>query len=145
MGSNQYRTVNWSSGQLLDEDTLNQLTQNQEFIKAESTDGLFTTASGIAVSQGLKIYGGRRTIGASTQSSIHVTVGFKRLFSTTCSPIVVTQILSTGQNQFHTVVRGVTQITPTHEGFIANIRTTRIEKGATKINKIYLDWFAMGF
>lgn len=143
--ANQYKPVSFTASQLLDEDTLNQISNNQEYLRAESVDGLYVNGSGVTVGTGVKILGGRRTIAASTQSSIHVTVGFKRFFSTTCSPVIVTQILSTGQNQFHTVVRGVSTNMPTHEGFIANIRTTRIEKGATKINKIYLDWIALGF
>lgn len=144
MANSSFTPVTFTGGQILDEDSLQQLSNNVKNVRDESTDGVYSHLSGSTTSTGLKFLTGRIVVPQQHRSTIDVRVPFIRFFSTTSSPNVFTSITSSGQNDFNMVIRGIGQIHPSHQGFIANIKTANV-KSNVKFNKFYLNWVAFGF
>lgn len=146
MVSKNFTPVNWSNGQLIDEDSLDQINNNEVYLRDRSVQGKYMFDWGASVDQGIKVMAGRIYIPAQNVEVVYGTVGFPQLFTPDIQPIVVTNILSPGQNKFMHIVYGIGTYFPDHRGFQfkINVRAGQSDNQVFS-NPIYLQYHALGY
>jgi hypothetical protein len=143
--SKQFIPISFSPGQLLDEDTLDQMVANEQFLRDQSVDGKVTTEWGSIWDTGIKMLCGRAMIPAQSASVVYGTVGFTSMFTPGSQPVIATGITSVAGNKFMHVIRGIGQVMPDHRGFQYQLNVRGVGDDNSSIgNTIYLNWIAMG-
>jgi hypothetical protein len=148
MASTDYVAVSWNPGQLVDEDTLDQMNNNITYLKNQMIDGKYTQLNGGLVDINLKMLCGRNIITARKSATATITVNFASMFSSTCTPIVTTSLVSPSQDRIFTIVNGIGQLHPSNHGFQVTVDaalTTGADTGGTIAKDLYINWIAMGF
>lgn len=146
MASNEFVAVNWAPGQLLDEDTLDQMNSNINYIKRQSVDGAYMHLNNGVTTQGIKILCGRRQITPRKADTAVVRIGFAKMFTPGISPVITTSITSPGQTHIFHVINGIGRLQPNHQGFECKVNVAADAKKKDTIAKsLYVNWIAMGY
>jgi len=143
----QFIPISFSPGQLLDEDTLDQMAANELFLRDASVDGKYVNEYGAIVDNNIKLMCGMTIIPPQNVSVVYGTVAFPAMFTPgVMGPTIATSILSPGQNKFMHVVYGIGQYYPDHRGFQfkINVRAGQ-DDNAIFSDTIMLQWIAMGY
>jgi len=143
--SKQFVPVNFSTGQLLDEDTLNQMNNNAVYLRDQAVDGKYTADWGGVWDTNIKLMCGRIYIPQGSPRVVYGTVAFTSLFSPGAQPVITTSILAQGAKYEHSVY-GIGQYFPDHRGFQFKIKIGKAYSNSTVFSEpVYLMWQAMGF
>lgn len=149
MATKQFVPVNFSTGQLLDEDSLDQLNNNTVALRDQSVDGKFFDGAGILVDTGIKMLGGRIFIPAQPSLDVvYGTVAFPSLFTPGCLPAVATGIMCPDQmNKFMHVHFGIGYPYADHRGFgfKINVRSPAANSNDTFTSNLWLQYVAVGY
>lgn len=86
--SNDFIAVNWNSNQLIDEDSLDQINNNINWLKNNSLTGQYQTATGYPLSTGLKILAGKTTVPGQGTTDIYADIYFAKAFTQGSSPVI---------------------------------------------------------
>lgn len=145
--SKQFTPVNFSQGQLLDTDTLNQLNSNDVFVRDQMVDGRYQGDWGFTVDTGLKIFGGRIPFASPGNSTTMVvgTVAFPALFSANCQPIIATSIMCAAPPIYEHAVFGIGTFFPDHRGFQFKVRINKAYPNQIMNDLAYLQYICMGY
>jgi hypothetical protein len=140
--STEFIAVNWNANQLIDEDSLDQINNNVNWLKNNSLTGSYQTATGYPISQGLKILTGKSTIPGQGQIDLYQDVYFAKSFTPNSSPVV------TATAWCHTHISPLNifgldgSSTIDHRGF--RVHMYSVVNGAYTVNPI-INWIAIGY
>jgi hypothetical protein len=146
MASTQFVAVGWQPNQLLDEDSLDALSNNLIYLRDEMVDGTYTNLNGAVVSTGLKLLCGRAIItGGRNTDTATIRVNFASVFTAGTNPVVTTSITSANKVQVFSVINGIGQFHPDHQGFECKVQLDYDSKKKDKIkSQLCVNWIAMG-
>ena len=146
MAGKEFVAVNWNQGQLIDEDTLDQINSNITYLRNQMVDGRYMHLNNGVVDLGLKMLCGRAIITPKKSDTAVVRVAFAKIFTPNSVPVVTTSITSPGQVHFFSVISGIGQTHPNHQGFECKVNLAAEHKKNDKITKpIFINWIAMGY
>lgn len=145
VSGNKVTPVNFSQGQLLDTDTLAQLSANDSILNAQMVDGRYQGDWGFTVDTGLKLFAGRIQMGNNTGRQVVGTVAFPALFSANCQPIITTSILCATAPVYEHTVYGIGTYYPDHRGFQFKVRISDAYPKQTFKDLVYLQYICLGY
>lgn len=145
MPSKYFTAVNWSPGQLIDEDSLDQMNNNEVFLRDQMVDGKYMFDWGGQVDTGVKILCGRVYIPPQNVQVTYGTVGFPQLFTPQSQPIVTATILSQEQCAHEYIVHGIGTYFPDHRGFQFKLKISNAYPKKTLDQPLYFQYIAMGY
>lgn len=143
--SKQFTPVNFSQGQLLDTDTLNQLNANDTFVRDQMVDGRYQGDWGFTVDTGLKLFGGRIRVGGINGRVVVGTVAFPALFSANCQPIITTSLICPTPPVYEHAVFGIGTYFPDHRGFQFKVRIGGAYPNQVFNDLVYLQYICLGY
>lgn len=146
MASTEFVAVGWQPNQLIDEDSLDTISNNLLFLRNELVDGTYTNLNGAStINTGIKLLCGRALITPRNNDSATVQVNFASVFTAGTSPVVTTSITSKNKIQIFHKINGIGQLHPDHQGFEASVNLFYDSKKKDKIKStICVNWIAMG-
>lgn len=140
-----YRPISWQNNDLLGQDKLNQGVQNIEYVLNNMTRS-FYRAHGATREEGNKLLSGLALIPASKRSRDTVRVHFPNYFSSACSPIVTTGIVSAHLHRVHVTIAGLGRMHPDHRGMEVHISMDAINAKRNHVHhNFYVSYSAHGF
>lgn len=146
MSANEFVAVNWNSGQLVEEDVLDQMNNNITYLRDQMIDGLYQQRLGGTTTTGLKILCGTTAVPPSKNSHEDITVTFAKIFTPGSYPSITTGIVSDGSRYMFLTMKGIGRMVPDHQGFIGRVSVITGTKAAGRIGKTYfINWQAMGY
>lgn len=146
MANNEFVAVSWAPGQVVDEDSLDQMSDNLTYLRNEAVDGKYMHLNAGTTSIGLKILCGRKIITPRKADTAIVRVGFAKMFTPDSVPVITTSIVSPSQAQIFHVINGIGRLHPNHQGFECKVNIAATNKKNDKIAKaLYINWIAMGY
>lgn len=142
-----FKAVNWTPNELLAEAKTDQMSDNADYLFANTPRAVYTLPGGLRRAQGIKIASGRVLIAKTLKSdSASATVRFGNFFTANCDPIVTTGIVSEGQRKIFCVINGIGQLQPDNTGFQVGVNIAAESKKTDKIaTSFYVAWQAMGY
>lgn len=146
MASTEFVALSWQPNQLLDEDTMDTISNNMMFLRNQMVDGKYINIkSGAVTDTGLKLMCGRGLITPRSSDSATLRVNFASMFTAGTNPVVVTSITSANKTHIFHVINGIGQFHPNHQGFEAKVELDYDSKKKDKIKStICVNWIAMG-
>ena len=146
MASKEFVAVTWSPQQLIDEDTLDQINNNLIYLRNQSVNGAYMNLNNGVTDVGIKLLCGRKMIAPRAGDTAVVTVSFAKLFTPGTVPVITTSITSAdGKVKIFSVINGIGQDQPSHQGFQCKVNLAVDNKKKDKITKpLYVNWIAMG-
>lgn len=146
MANTEFLAVSWAPNQLIDEDSLDQMSDNITYLKEQAVDGVYQHLGGGTVDTKIKLLCGRQIITPRKGDDATVRVSFAKLFTTNSTPVITTSITSTHQTNIFITIQGIGRAIPNHQGFVAKVNVAADKKKQDKIaRKIYINWIAMGY
>lgn len=146
MAANQFVAVSWQAGQLIDEDSMDQINDNQTWMRDQMVDGKYMHLNNGVTDISLKMLCGRKQITPRKSDVAVVRIGFAKLFTPGSIPVVTTSITSPTQAKIFHVINGIGQLHPNHQGFECKVEVDAGQAKNDKIAKsIYINWIAMGY
>lgn len=148
MADKSFVAVNWTSRQLIDEDTLNQMNNNLVYLRDTMTTGAYQHENAGLTQTGLKILCGKKIVPASKEDTASIRISFPTLFTPNTKPIVTTSInSSSGKANFSHVIQGINDgDEPNHQGFRVKVVANYAKEKADRIDKtLWVHWIAMGY
>lgn len=145
MASTEFVAVSFAPNQILDEDTMDQIADNQVYLRDQSIDGLYQNLNGGGISTGIKLIAGRAQINPRSSDSASVRVTFPSLFTPDTIPVITLGINSQTQIKVFTTFEGIGRAVPNHQGFIAHVNVDVPSKKYDKIKRMILNWQAVGY
>lgn len=142
--SKQFVSVNFTQGQLLDTDTLNQLNNNEVFLRDQMVDGKYTNDWGGVYDVNVKLLCGRVYVPQQNVPVVYGTVAFPSMFSPGFQTIITTALHSPEECKFEHVIYGIGQYWPDHRGFQFKMKINPAYNNQVFSNAVYLNWMAMG-
>jgi hypothetical protein len=140
-----FKALNWSPNEMLGESKIDAMTDNSEFLFANTPRALYTLP-GVARVEGVRLCSGRALITARASDSAGVTVSFGNYFSNGCQPIITTGVNIEGTVQIHCVFHGIGMLIPDHTGFQIEVNVDTPTKATDKIARsFYVSWQALGY
>jgi hypothetical protein len=140
-----FKALNWSPNEMIGEAKMDTMTDNSEFLFANTPRALYTLP-GIARVEGVRIASGRALFTARNTDSAGVTVTFGNFFSNGCQPIITNGIMSEGQIMIFAVIHGIGVLVPDNSGFQIEVNIAQTDKKLDKITRaFYVSWQAMGY
>lgn len=142
-----FKAVNWTPNELLAEAKTDQMSDNADYLFANTPRAIYTLPGGLRRAQGVKIASGRVLIAKDMKSdSGAVTVRFGNFFTANCDPIITTGIVATGQRKIFCVINGIGQLQPDNTGFQVGVNIASENKKKDNIShSFYVTWQAMGY
>lgn len=133
----------------IDDEDLNQLVENDQYLKDNLVAVKFGPAFGLDVTTGVKIFAGVEPIRPRrTQSEFEGDVEFGDWFSPTCKPSVILTLSTTNRIRTFTTVRGLgnNSLEPDHRGFHYTIAHQLIPGETWTFSQpLRLNWIAIGY
>lgn len=146
MANNEFVAVNWSPGQLVDEDTLDRVNSNITYLRNQSVDGKYMHLNNGVTDIGIKILCGRKQITPRKSDTALVRIGFAKMFTPDSAPVITTSITSPSQVKIFSIINGINRLQPNHQGFECKVQIAAEGKKNDKIAKsIYVNWIAVGY
>lgn len=147
MASKEFVAVTWSPGQMIDQDTLDQINNNLTFLRDQSVDGSYMHLNNGVTSAGVKILAGRKLVPPVKSDTTSARIGFAKMFTPDSVPIVVCTILAADHSvKFSHTISGIGRDHPNHQGFQVKInRHAESEKKDVIDKALYVNWIAMGY
>lgn len=146
MANNEFVAVSWSPGQLIDEETMDQANNNDEYLNRHKVSGKYMHLNNATIDTGIKILCGRRIIAPRRADTAIVRVGFAKMFTPNSIPVITTGMVSPNQEKIFLIINGINRLHPNHQGFEAKVNIAAEGKKYDKIAKaIYINWIAMGY
>lgn len=146
MATKEFVAVNFTPGQLLDEDVMDQLNNNMVYLRDQSVDGLYQHRLGGVTDVGLKILSGTATVPARKAQGANATISFAKLFAPNSRPNVVATVVSYKIRQVNITIQGITGALPDNRGFIAKVTVPGVgTKPGVLNNPVYVSWAAIGY
>lgn len=145
MPSTEFVAVTWQPNQLLDEDTLDTISNNLIFLNNKMVNAKYTQLNGGINEGGLKLLCGRTLITPRNSDTANIRVNFASIFTAGTNPVVTTSITSANKVQVFHVINGIGQLHPNHIGFECKINLFYDSKKKDKIKStMCVNWIAMG-
>ena len=145
MSSTPFRSVNFVGGQIIDEDTMNQLANNEQYLRDNTVDGLYQFAGGGGRTEGIKILAGKKVVPQSGNDRDTITVYFDKFFTPNSSPIVVCTAVTEQKPKVDVTVSGIGSLHPDHNGFQAKIVLDMGDDGGKLNAPVWVNWQAIGY
>lgn len=148
MADKDFVAVNWTSRQLIDEDSLDQISNNLVYLRDTMTTGAYMHDNAGLTTNGLKILSGRKQVSPVKDDTVNVRVSFASIFTPNSKPVVTTSICSpSGKANFAHIIYGLNDgDEPNHQGFRVKIVANYTKDKLDKIDKVlYVNWIAMGY
>lgn len=146
MPSKYFTPVNWSPGQLIDEDSLDQMNNNEVYLRDQMVDGKYMFDWGGQVDTGIKMMCGRVYLPPNGNITVtYGTVAFPQMFTPESQPIITATLLSQEQCAHEYIVRGIGTFFPDHRGFQFKVRISQAYAKKTLDQPLYFMWMAMGY
>ena len=140
-----FKAVNWTPNEYIGEAKMDQMTNNAEWLLANTPRAVYTLPGGLRRAEGIKLASGRAIISKSNSDSATVEVRFGNFFSTRCEPNVTTGIVSQQKNVFCSI-QGLGKNTPDARGFQIQVNIDANSDKKDKItNTMYVFFSAMGY
>ncbi len=144
--SRQFIAVNFSQGQLLDVDTLNQLSNNTVYLRDQMVDAKYQYEWGGVVDINVKLLAGKTYVPPSgDQGPIYVTIGFTNIFTPGCNPIITTGLQTEGGAKFEHCLYGIGTYHPDHRGFVAKVKVNPAYPRGVFDQHMHVNWTAVGY
>lgn len=145
MPSKYFTAVNWSPGQLIDEDSLDQMNNNEVYLRDQMVDGKYMFDWGGQVDTGIKLLGGRVYIPPQQVTVTYGTVAFPQFFTPESQPIITTSLLAPSECVFDHIVYGIGTYFPDHRGFQFKIKVNEAYPRKVFSQPMYFQYHAMGY
>lgn len=138
----EFVAVNWNSNQLIDEDSLDQINANLNWLKNNTLTGQLQNATGFPTSTGLKILAGKTTVPGQGKVDVYENVYFAKAFTPNSSPtITATAWCATHISPLN--IYGLDgQTVNDHRGFMVHMYS--VVNGAYTVNPV-INWIAIGY
>lgn len=144
--ANEFVAVNWSPGQMIDEDSLDQINSNAVYLRNQAVDGKYMHLNNGVTDINIKLLCGRKEITPRRSDTAAVRIGFAKMFAPDSSPVITTSITSPSQAKIFSVINGIGRLQPNHQGFECKVQVSADTKANDKIAKsIFINWIAMGY
>lgn len=146
MASSEFVAVNWNGGQLIDENTLDQINNNVNWLKDNSLSGNYQNQTGGITSKSIKLLAGKTMIPSQNTSDYYFDIYFGKVFTPNCEPIITTGAWTMYFPSSISVMGLNGGDTPDHRGFRINIKLTPVAGTPVQwtMNPI-LHWHAIGY
>lgn len=147
MANNKFVSVNWSPGQLVDEETLDQLNANQQYLRDQSVDGKIQFLTGSVIDTGVKVLAGNTYIAPNGGKVNGGAIGFTNMFTPGSEVIVTATLASQAGTRYLLTINGLGGgWQPDYRGF--SVRLTI--RAASETNELFTDglilnWIAVGY
>lgn len=140
-----FRAISFAPDQLLDQDTLTQLSTNMNVLRDYMPQVRTELSSGYR-EQGVKILAGKQLIQPDSEhDDASITVRFSKIFSPGSSPVVTATLNYDGRARIFHRISGIGNYQPDDTGFRGRITVAADKDKNDKINtKIYFNWIAIG-
>ena len=146
MASKEFVAVSWSPGQLVEEDTLDQMNNNITYLRDQMVDGQYQHRLGGLTDTNIKLLCGYATIPPNKANTATTSVSFSKMFSPNSYPVVTASVIGTKNRNIDLTLGGIGQTFPNHQGFYAKVYVGDIGKVVGQIHgTIYIMWIAMGY
>lgn len=145
MASTEFVAVTWQPNQLIDEDSLDQISNNLIFLRNQMVDGKYMQLNSGVTDTGLKLLCGRALITPRNSDTATVRINFASMFTVGTVPVVTTSITSSNRIKIFHTIRGIGSFHPNHQGFEAKVNLDYDSKKKDKIKStLCVNWIAMG-
>jgi hypothetical protein len=138
----EFVAVNWNANQLIDEDSLDQINSNLNWLKDHSLTGQLQSATGYPTSTGLKILAGKSVIPALGTPWIYYDVYFAKSFTPNSSPVITASAWTGNQTSAINVIGLDGTSSYDHRGFKVNLYP--VVNAPYTVNPI-VNWIAIGY
>jgi len=140
--TNNFVAVNWNANQLIDEDSLDQINANLNWLKNNSLTGQLQNTTGYPTSTGLKILAGKTVIPGLGLTDIYSDVYFAKAFTPNSSPVVTfnSYIASWVCDENLIALDGTGNLD--HRGFRVHLQSN--VHGPFPVNPV-INWIAIGY
>lgn len=146
MASKEFVAVSWSPGEMIDEDSMDQMNNNITYLRNQSVDGRYMFLNNGVVDTGIKLLCGRKIITPRGSDTATVRVGFAKMFTPNITPVITTSIVSPSQPRITHIINGIGRLQPNHQGFECTVNVIADVKKNDKIARaLYVNWIAMGY
>lgn len=146
MSNNEFVAVSWSGGQIIDEDSMDQLNDNTVYLRNQSIDGKYQNLNNSVVDTGIKMLCGRKEITQRDSDTVTTRIGFSQIFTPNSTPIITTSLTSPSFVKFFTIIHGIDRLHPNHQGFECKVNVYADKKKNDKFSSsIFVNWIAMGY
>lgn len=140
-GTTEFVAVNWENMQLIDEDSLDQINNNVNWLKDHSLTGQYQLTNGGTISTGLKILAGKTEIASAGKPQAYQEVYFAKAFTINSSPVVTASFYSTDRVSAFNIYGLDDTTTLDHRGF--KIFAEKNDYSGYGKNS-FLNWIAVG-
>jgi hypothetical protein len=142
MATTEFVAVNWNPNQVIDEDSLDQMNNNINWLKNNSTTGAIQLTNGGAVNRNIKILAGKSNLNTMGVNFFATDIYFTKLFTPMSSPVVTGSMWSANQVSAFNIhgLDGSTSID--HRGF--TIVGRKLDNDVYQSNS-FLNWIAIGY
>lgn len=145
MASTEFVAVTWQPNQLLDEDTLDTISNNLIYLNNKMINSKYTQLNGGISDSGIKLLCGRALITPQSGDTANIRVNFASIFTAGTNPVVTTSITSANKVKVFHIINGIGQLHPNHIGFDCKVNLDYDSKKKDKIKStMCVNWIAMG-
>ena len=145
MASTEFVAVTWQPTQLIDEDSLDQISNNLIFLRNQMVDGKYMQLNSGVTDTGIKLLCGRGLIAPRNSDSATLRINFASMFTAGTNPVITTSITSSNKVKIFHVINGIGTFHPNHLGFEAKVNLYYDSTKKDKIkNTLCINWIAMG-
>lgn len=146
MASTEFVAVSWQPNELIDEDSLDQISNNLTFLRNQMIDGKYQQLEGGGIVDiGIKMLCGRSLVAPRKSDTATITINFANMFTPNTQPVVTTSLTSASKVQIYHVINGIGRFHPSDQGFQAKVQVTSNSNKKVKIQQnICVNWIAMG-
>lgn len=146
MASTAFVAVSWQPNQLIDEDSLDQISANLTYLRNQMVDGKYMFLNNGVVDTGIKLLCGRAIIAPRNSDTATVRIHFAHMFTTGSTPVVTTSITSGQKVKIFHIINGIGSFHPNHQGFEAKVNLDYDSNKKDKIkSNLCVNWIAMGY
>lgn len=141
-----FNAVNWTPNELVGQRKMNTMTNNAEWLYANTPRAIYTLPGGLRRVEGTKLASGRVIITKRNKDSATVEVRFGNYFTARCEPNITTGIIAASQPQVFDSIRGIGRLIPDNRGFQVTVNIAAQNARRDKITRsFYVAWQAMGY
>lgn len=146
MASTEFVAVNWQPNQLIDEDSLDTISNNLTYLRNSMVTGKYMQLnSGASTTTGIRMLCGRALIAPRNSDRATIRVHFSQSFTAGTNPVVTTSITSGAKTHIFHVINGIGSFHPDHQGFEAKVELYYDSNKKDKIKStLAINWIAMG-
>ena len=146
MATTPFKSVQWSPGELIGEDKMDDLGSNQTWLRDNTPRAFYTFPGGARRDTGIKIAAGRVLIPPGTGDSASATVRFNNFFSSGCNPIITTGVNASFNRRIFCVFNGFGDLQPDHTGFQVYVNVAaELAKFDSIQSRFWVTWQALGY